>query len=400
MPFHGFRETFHLYRGRPGPLALLGAVLVLALLVVIGVVALWPSREAPSNGGQASTLRAEVVAVEARPCPTAPGVDAGECRRVTVRLDEGPDAGTAQGFEVAGLPVGVGDSVRVVRSEALPPEGIGGVQVDRYSFNDFERGTPLLLLVIAFGLLVIAAARWKGLRALIGLSVSLLVVIGFIIPAILGGQPPVAVALVGALAVMLVTIPVAHGVSPRSVAAILGTTVALVVTLLLVVLMAELANLSGFSSEEASYLRVFATDLSLRDLLIAGVVIATLGVLDDLTVSQASTVMALRAANPQFGAHELFRRGMSVGHDHVAATVNTLVLAYAGAALPVLLVFGLSDASFISAATSEAVAAEVVATVVGSIGLVLAAPLTTAIAAYLASRLPVDHVAGGHAHVH
>lgn len=400
MLLDGFREIIHTYRGRPGPQALLGAVLVLALFVVIGIFALWPSGTAPSNGGQAATLGAEVVAVEARPCPAAPGVEAGECRRVTVRVAEGPDAGTTQGFDVAGLPIDVGDSVRVVRSEALPPEGLGGVQVDRYSFNDFERGTPLLVLAIAFGLLVIVAARWKGLRALIGLSISLLVVIGFIIPAILGGQPPVAVALVGALAVMLVTIPVAHGVSPRSVAAILGTTVALVVTLLLVMLMAGLAHLTGFSSEEASYLRAFATELSLRDLLIAGVVIATLGVLDDLTVSQASTVMALRAANPRLGGRELFQRGMAVGHDHVAATVNTLVLAYAGAALPVLLVFGLADASFTSAVTSEAVAVEVVATLVGSIGLVLAAPLTTAIAAYLASRLPADHVAGGHAHVH
>lgn len=387
------------YRGRPGPQALLGLVGVIALFVVIGVFALWPQGGGPSNGGQAPTLAAEVVAVQARPCAAAPGVEAGECRRVTVRVDEGPDAGTPHGFDVAGLPIDVGDALRVVRSE-IPPGGIGGVQVDRYSFNDFERGTPLLLLAAAFGLLVVVAARWKGLRALIGLSISLLVVIGFIIPAILGGQPPVAVALVGALAVMLVTIPVAHGVSPRSVAAILGTTVALIVTLLLVMLMASLAHLTGFSSEEASYLRAFATDLSLRDLLIAGVVIATLGVLDDLTVSQASTVMALRAANPRLGRRELFRRGMAVGHDHVAATVNTLVLAYAGAALPVLLVFGLADASFTSAVTSEAVAVEVVATLVGSIGLVLAAPLTTAIAAYLASRLPAGHVAGGQVHMH
>jgi uncharacterized membrane protein len=393
------RRIFGIYRGRPGPQALLALVAALALGVAIGIVVLWPGGAAPESGGQATTLGAEVVAVAQRACPAVPE-PTGDCRRVTVRVNEGPDAGTTHGFDVIGIPVEIGDSVRVVRSEPLPPGGIGGVMVDQYAFNDFERGNSLLILAIAFGALVAVAARWKGLRALAGLALSLVVVIGFMIPAILGGQPPVAVALVGALAVMLVTIPVAHGLSPRSIAAMVGTTVALVVTLLLIIMAAEFTHLTGLASEEATYLRAFATDLSLRDLLIAGVVIATLGVLDDLTVSQASTVMALRAANPRLGAGELFRRGMSVGHDHVAATVNTLVLAYAGAALPVLLVFGLADASFTSAVTSEAVAAEVVATLVGSIGLVLAAPLATGVAAYLAARLPADHVAAHGDHVH
>ncbi len=389
-----------MYRGRPGAQAMLAFVVVLAIAVVIGIAALWPQGAAPSSGGMGKTLGAEVVAVETRPCAAAPGIDGGDCRRVTVRVSEGPEAGSLQGFDVASIPVDVGDSVRVVRSQALPPGGIGGVQADQHAFNDFERGSALLVLAVAFALLVIVAARWKGLRALVGLAISLLIVIGFMIPAILSGQPPVAVALVGALAVMLVTIPIAHGVSPRSIAAIIGTTVALLVTLTLISLFAGFTHLTGFASEEATYLRAFATDLSLRDLLIAGVVIATLGVLDDLTVSQASTVMALRAANPRLGSRDLFRRAMAVGHDHVAATVNTLVLAYAGAALPVLLVFGLADASFTTAVTSEAVAAEVVATLVGSIGLVLAAPLTTAVAAYLAVRLPAEHVSAPGAHTH
>jgi uncharacterized membrane protein len=385
------------YRGRPGPQALLALVGLLAVGVVVGLVVLWPHGPGPSSGMQSATLAAEVVGLESRPCDPNVSI-AGTCSRVTIEVREGPDEGTRHGFDVVDIPIAVGDGLRVVRSEALPPEGIGGLRFDQYAFSDFERGNALLILAIAFAILVIAAARWKGFRALAGLAASLAIVILFIIPAILAGSSPIAVALVGALGVMLVTIPLAHGISPRSIAAIIGTTVALAITLALVSVMSRFAHLTGFASEEATYLRAFSVQLSLRDLLVAGVVIATLGVLDDLTVSQASTVVALRAANPRLGTRALFHRGMAVGHDHVAATVNTLVLAYAGAALPVLLVFGLADASFTSAVTSEAVAAEVVATLGGSIGLILAAPLTTAVAAYMATRLPADPGASLHSH--
>jgi uncharacterized membrane protein len=179
-----------------------------------------------------------------------------------------------------------------------------------------------------------------------------------------------------------------------------GTAAALVLTLTLAAAMTSATHLTGFASEDATLVRASGADVSLRGVLIAGVVIAALGVLDDLTVSQASTVMALRTANPGLGARELFTRGMAVGHDHVVATVNTLVLAYAGAALPTLLVFGIADTAFLDAATSETVAAEVVATLVGSIGLIVAAPVTTAIAAYLATQVaPADLSAEG-AHDH
>ncbi len=388
---------------RPGAIVLAAILGVLALVAVIGLIDLRPGGDAgTASPPQLDTLGAEVVAVDATGCRSQalPGEAAPECRRVTVRLREGPDRGQTAAFDVIDVVVDVGDGVRVTRAEI--PEGavIGGAEIDRYGFADFERGTPLAWLAAGFALLVVATAGWKGLRALVGLGISLIVVIGFVVPAILDGRPAVAVAFVGALAIMFGTIPIAHGLGPRSLAAMVGTAAALVLTLTLAAIMTSAAQLTGFASDDATLLRASGADVSLRGVLIAGVVIAALGVLDDLTVSQASTVMALRAANPALGTRELFRRGMSVGHDHVVSTVNTLVLAYVGAALPTLLVFGIVDTSFVDAATSEVVAAEIVATLVGSIGLIAAAPVTTAIAAYLATQVAPADLGGGHAHVH
>jgi len=260
---------------------------------------------------------------------------------------------------------------------------------------------PLLWLALAFGVLVVALGRWQGLRALVGLGASLGIVVGFITPAILEGRSPPAVAFVGSLAIMLVTLVVTHGLGAKMLAAALGTACALALTLGLGSLFINLSHLTGFSSEEAIYLRAAAGDISIQGLLLAGMVIAALGVLDDLTVTQSSTVLALRRANPEFGFGGLFRGAIDVGHDHIAATVNTLVLAYAGASLPVLLIFSLGDISFGDAINSEAVAAEIVAMLVGSIGLISAVPLTTALGALLATRLDPDLIEdshGGHAH--
>jgi uncharacterized membrane protein len=184
-------------------------------------------------------------------------------------------------------------------------------------------------------------------------------------------------------------------------AATLGTTAALLLTLGLGSLFIGLAHLTGLASDEAIYLRASVGDISITGLLLAGMVIGALGVLDDLTVTQASTVLALKRANPALGFGRLFRGAIAVGHDHIAATVNTLVLAYAGAALPILLIFSLGSTTFGDAVNSEAVAAEIVATLVGSIGLIAAVPLTTALAALLAARLtPGSIPADEHVHAH
>jgi uncharacterized membrane protein len=259
----------------------------------------------------------------------------------------------------------------------------------------------MLWLLAGFAGLVLLTGRWQGLRALAGLGASLAIIVFFVVPAILEGQSPTGVAFIGALAVMLVTIPLAHGIGPKAVAACLGTAVSLTLTLLLADTFIEFSHLSGVTSEEAVFLRATQQELSLQGLVLAGMVIGALGVLDDLTVSQSSTVMALRRANPSLSFRQLFRSALTVGHDHIAATVNTLVLAYAGASLPILLVFSLADTSLGEAINFEVVAEAVIGMLVGSISLIAAVPVTTALAALLALRLergalPDAHA--GHAH--
>jgi uncharacterized membrane protein len=280
-----------------------------------------------------------------------------------------------------------------------PPEAVAaGAEFEPYSFSDFERRPPMLGLALIFAALVLLMGRWQGLRALGGLAASLAVIVVFVVPAILEGRSPTAVALVGALAVMLVTLPLAHGIGPKTMAASLGTTASLALTVVLAHAFTGLAHLSGVSSEEAVYLRATQGELSLQGLLLAGMVIGALGVLDDLTVSQSSTVMALRRANPALGFRGLFRGALAVGHDHIAATVNMLVLAYAGASLPVLLIFSLADTPLTEAVNFEAVAEAIVATLVGSIGLIAAVPITTALAAILATRLRPAQLSAERAH--
>jgi uncharacterized membrane protein len=373
---------------------------IIVAATVIGLITLWPSSrtvERPLGLVRPKTERAEIVVIAAAPCP-APGQTA--CRRVAAELKEGKNEGDRIRLTVTDPPdrldLDVGDTIRVSENPLPPDAVIGGVQVERYSLSDFERRSPLLLLTLAFCAIVIAAGRWKGVRALIGLAVSLAIVIGFIVPAILDGGSPPGVALVGSLAIMLATLTITHGLGPKMLAAALGTSFALVLSLGLGSLFIDVAHLTGLSSDEALYLRASVGNVSIEGLLLAGIVIGALGVLDDLTVSQASTVLALRRANPATKAMELFRSAVAVGQDHVAATVNTLVLAYAGASLPVLLIFSLGDTSFGDAVNAEAVASELVATLVGSIGLVAAVPVTTGLAAVLAVRtapsaLPDDH---------
>jgi uncharacterized membrane protein len=324
---------------------------------------------------------------------------------VTVRLRSGPDKGKQARFTVGETSsdsrLAVGDRVRVYRLNL--PEGaqVLGRPVDRYGFSDYERERSLLLLTLLFCGLVVVFGRWRGLRALVGLALSLVVVVEFVVPAILDGGDAVGVALVGSMAVMFATIPLAHGLGAKGIAAMLGTAASLGLTALLASIATDAVHLTGISSDETTYLRAIAGTISLQGLLLAGMIIGALGVLDDLTVSQASTVMALRRANPALRAGKLIRAALDVGHDHIAATVNTLVLAYAGASLPVLLIFSIGGTSFRDAINTEAVAEQVVAMIVGSIGLIAAVPITTALAALIAEQLPgAALVQGDHAHVH
>ncbi len=316
------------------------------------------------------------------------------CRRVDVVLRDGPAAGTAS---FLALPRGdfsprlaVGNRVRVAEPPTLDaPADVDAGSGQPLAFVDFDRGRSLLWLAIAFAGVVLVLARWQGVRSLIGLGISMAVVLVWLVPAILDGRPPLLVALIGGLGVMLVTTSVTHGAGVKTAAAMLGAAATLLLIVVLAVVAVDVAQITGLSSEEASLIVTQSADgVSIQALVLAGIVVGALGVLDDVTISQASTVLALRRADPSMSIGGLFREGMTVGRDHLGATVNTLVLAYAGASLPVLLIFADQGMGFADAVTREVVAKEVVATLVGSIGLVAAVPLTTALAALLGTRIP------------
>jgi uncharacterized membrane protein len=383
------------------------AVVAIALATVAGMFALWPRGETPTlefveGTPLGETYSGEIFSTTTYECRL---YATSQCQKVKLELTSGPDEGGTEEIQVntgGGLPeFAVGDQVRLVKNE-IPAGARGAGAVSRYSIIDFDRKSSLLWLLVAFAALVVFFGRLRGLLSLIGLGLSLVVILVFVVPAILRDSPPLAVALVGSMAVMLTTIPLAHGLGPKSLAAMTGTACSLALIVGLAVLFADLAHLSGVFSEEAATLAANNGEINFQSLLIAGMVIGSLGVLDDVTVSQASTVMALRAANPSQRFGELFRRAIDVGRDHVSATVNTLVLAYAGASLTTLLVFASGRLGFLDAVNLEVIASVAIATLVGSIGLICAVPITTALAALLAEDIPPEELAddahAGHAH--
>jgi uncharacterized membrane protein len=408
------RETVdESFWGRPGsrfPLSGSWVVDALALTTVLmvfatifGVALLWPRGELDTRGrfGPIRTVGGLAERVEDVRCEISASKS---CRVVHVKILDGEHEGRTVLLttvaQVGSLDVSEGDRIRVYKSE-LPPSAETPANRDAYSFSDFDRRRAMLWLSIFFVVLLLATGRLHGLRALVGLIASLVIVVEFIVPAILHGSAPLAVAIVGAFAVMLVMMPLSYGLGAKAMAAWLGTAVSLLIAAGLAHAVARIAHLSGAASDESVYLGA-AQSVSLQGLLVAGMVIGVLGVLVDLTVSQASTVIALRRVNPSLGFRGLFRGALEVGHDHIAATVHTLVFAYAGASLPVLLIFSVGDTSFADAVNGEAVADEVIAALVGSVGLIASMPITTALAALLAPRMTDRQLeaAGPHSHAH
>lgn len=402
-----------LLRTRAGR-AVAGGLAALALLTIVGIAVLWPGDTPSVDGGTIVISRgivaAEVTAVTAMTCPveTRPG-----CARVDLRLLDGRDKGKESSLVLPGddaAPrLSPGDRIRVVASQTygdVPLEPIAPADIDPtqapYSFVDYERRAPLLWLALGFFALVALLGRRVGVLSLLGVGVGLILVTAFVVPAILDGKSPFAVALVGSFAAMFATIVLVYGIGAKSLAALLGTAASLLLTAVLATAFTAAAHITGRSSEEATLLQSLGEGrISLGGLVLAGILIAALGVLNDVTIGQASTVLALRRANPKQRFAQLYRAGAEVGRDHLGATVNTLVFAYAGASLPLLLIFSSQDIGFSDAVNRELVATEIVATLVGSVGLVAAVPLTTATAALLAMRLPTallpEH---DHAHHH
>ncbi len=253
---------------------------------------------------------------------------------------------------------------------------------NNWIITDFVRGPALLKLFLIFVFIVVAIGRWWGVRSIISLAASFLVIFGLVIPLILKGMNPLIVTLIGSFIIVPVTFYISHGIKIKTHVAVTGTIIALIISGLLATTFMNSAYLTGFSSEEAGFLSIMTQNqLDIRGLLLAGIIISLLGTLDDVAISQASFVQQLKETDPKMKFRELFIRAMRVGQDHISSMVNTLVLVYAGASLPLLLLFSTSNTSPVEIINLEIVAEEIVRTLSGSIGIVLAAPITTLIAA-------------------
>jgi len=256
-----------------------------------------------------------------------------------------------------------------------------------YYISDYIRRNSLLMLFIIFTFLTIIIGRIRGLLSLIGMGTSFLVIFYFILPQILLGNDPVITAIMGSFIIIPISFFLSHGLNKKTVVAIGGTLIALVITGILAVIFVKTAHLTGFFSEEASFLQIAKQGLiDMKGLLLAGIIIGVLGVLDDITISQSAIVFQLKEANNRLNTNELFTRAMNVGQDHISSMVNTLILVYTGAALPLLLLFINNPHPLSEIINYEIIANEVVRTLVGSIGLILSVPITTFLAAFAAKN--------------
>jgi uncharacterized membrane protein len=358
-----------------------------ALATVVGLVVLWPSHSSvpvpPEIGPQPLRAEAVVLSTSPGPCPGTGEHGATDCASIEIRLETGRHRAETVELQQSGDPALLkldrGDRIVVA---LLAGEGPGA----GWYFEDYARRGPMLLLAGVFAVAVVLLGRWRGLSALVGLAFSLLLLVRFVLPSILEGHDPVAVALAGSAAIMFVALYLSHGFNVRTTSAVAGTLASLVLTGLLAAGFVHFANLTGLATEEGAYLRALAGNIDLHGLLLGGIVVGSLGVLDDVTVTQASAVWELSVANTAYGFRQLYQAALRIGRDHIASTVNTLVLAYAGASLPLLVLFTLSNRRLGDVLTSELVAEEIVRTLVGSIGLIASVPITTALTAFVATR--------------
>jgi uncharacterized membrane protein len=393
----GLDELRHLLEV-PGGRFLVGTVAAVALATLVGIVALWPGAIDHGNVPPATpTVTAHVTRVTEARC-TSPTPQ--QCRTVHIRVGRSTTT-MSVGPTVSAPAVSAGETIRVApvvlpKGEPLPAGS------DPYTFVDVDRHGSLLWMFLFVALAATVLLRRRGVLAVLGVALSLIVVLEFLVPAILAGRPGLLVALVSALAVMFITLVLTNGVGVQTLAAALGITTTLLLSCGLAAAGLALAHLDGKTDDITLALGNQDAELSLQGVVLAGMLIGALGVLADTAVTQASAVMALRRANPSLPARALYREGFTVGRDHLSATIHTLVLAYTGAALPLLLVMRQSQLGAADALNAQTIAEPVVATIVGCAALIAAVPLTTGLAAALAVHIPAGSLpeGGGHGHAH
>jgi uncharacterized membrane protein len=391
------RELAHLLEARGGRW-LVGTVAAIAVLTLVGLLALWPYEWQPSGAAVGRTVPAEVVSVTDARCASSPVVQ--RCRTAVIRAD-GRRAKLTLGPVLSAPAVVAGESIRVTRTPVPKGERLPA-RAEPYAFVDVDRHGALLWMAVAVVALALVLLRWRGLLAVVGVALSLFIVLVFLVPAILAGKPALLVALVAALAVMFITLVLTNGLGAQTLAAALGISVTLALACGLAEAVVSIAHLDGKTDEVTLALGNQNTSVSLTGVVLAAMLVGALGVLADTAVTQASAVMALRRANPAMSAVRLYREAFVVGRDHLSATIHTLVLAYTGAALPLLLIMRQSRLPVGDALNVQSIAEPIAATAVGCIALIAAVPLTTGLAAMLVARIPAATLpeGGGHGHAH
>lgn len=368
-------------------------VRIIALLILIAVLAPrivefinQPMREQTIIGYSTDTVRASVVAIIEEGIITLGDVQQ-PYQILQVIVTDGEysgdsfviDYGTRQ-IRTDMIPMEVGDQIMITVS-SLPDGSLSA------HFTDHFRGRSLLILFATFVIFSIVISGWKGVRSIIGIGLSLVVIIVIILPGIQQGRDPLITSVLGSFFFVSYSLYIIYGWNVKTHAAVIGSLLALIITGVLAMFFVGQTQLTGYGNENMFYItQMTQNTLNVRHLLLAGIMIGTLGVLDDLVISQASAVFELYRNNPKQSFRKLYTSAMNIGKDHIAATVNTLVLAYAGAALPMLLLFTLRSVDFVLAINLEFIAEEIVRTLVGSLGLFASVPITTALAALIAVK--------------
>ncbi len=404
---HGAGEVS--MKAAPGAHATMLALVIPAVLAsIVGMILLWPSQQAADDAlaslpgfGDRARESGVVLSITQAVCeggtsedrlPDGTIPDTVPCAFAQVRVLSGPDADEIVEISVPAALAedGVSEGTRIVLDRFSPADDPGlaggegpnvGASGDRYVFDDFDRGRALWLIAAAFAVLVVAVGRLRGLASIAGLLLTFATIAFFLLPALREGSNAVLVAVCSAIVIMTAVLYLAHGFSARTTAALLGTVLGLLLCAGLAVWATSLTRIGGVSDEETFTLSLLVGRTDLSGILHAGIIIAVLGVLNDVTITQASSVWEVHGHAPTLRFGELFRAGMRIGRDHLASTVYTIAFAYAGAALPSLILIDIYGQPLDQVLTSLTVAEEIVRTVVGTIGLVMAVPATTAIAA-------------------
>lgn len=359
------------------------AILIFALLAALAGRNASPPEVDALAPGETESLRAEVVAVLEQGM-----VDQGEFQQpyqiLRLRISEGPLQGQEVEVEYGTMRpttedrlFRAGDRLVVDRTRTIEGQ-------DFYSVGDYVRSKPLLWLTLLFVAGTLLLSGWQGIRSLLGMAISLAVIGAFIVPQILAGRNPLLIALAGSVVMMGASLYLVYGWRQKTHVAVAGLLVSLMFTGLLAIWFVDWARLSGFGAEETTFLQFAGVQLDPQGLLLAGIMIGVLGALDDIAIGQSSAIFELSKANPGLTWQALFRHGMNIGRDHIAAMVNTLLLAYVGAALPLVLLFTVYAEPLGITLNREIIAEEIVRTLVGSLGLLAGVPLTSLIASIVA----------------